>query len=226
MCPRAKRGFCFIRLNMEAAMLAVIDYGAGNLRSVLHALNHLGLDDIQLVQEPDQLTGAEKIILPGVGAFGAGMQQLHKQNLVEPLREAIQAGIPYLGICLGMQFLFEYSDEMGNHPGLGVLPGYVTRFPAEINLKIPHMGWNQLQQTRPSPLLDQVTESSYAFFVHSYYCVPQNPDDVLITADYGISFAAGVQRDNIYGVQFHPEKSQSVGLQLLSNFLKITEKIR
>lgn len=206
-------------------MLAVIDYGAGNLRSVLHALNHLGIEDIQLVQQPEQLNGAEKIILPGVGAFGAGMQQLHKQNLVAPLQDAIRAGIPYLGICLGMQFLFEYSDEMGDHAGLDVLPGYVTRFPQEINLKIPHMGWNQLQQSRPSPLLDQISEGSYAYFVHSYYCVPQNAEDLLITADYGISFAAGVQRDNIYGVQFHPEKSQSVGLRILGNFLKITERV-
>jgi glutamine amidotransferase len=207
-------------------MLAVIDYGAGNLRSVLHALNHLGVKDIQVVQTPDQLRGAEKIILPGVGAFGAGMQQLHKQNLIEPLKDAVNSGIPYLGICLGMQFLFEYSDEMGYHEGLGLLPGYVTRFPDTINLKIPHMGWNQLEFEQSSPLLDRMGGESYAYFVHSYYCVSQNPDDILITADYGMPFAAGVQRDNIYGVQFHPEKSQSVGLRILSNFLRITESVR
>jgi imidazole glycerol-phosphate synthase subunit HisH len=207
-------------------MLAVIDYGAGNLRSVLHALRHLKVQDIQLVREPRELEGADKIILPGVGAFGAGMQQLHKQGLVEPLKDALQAGIPYLGICLGMQFLFERSDEMGDHPGLNLLPGYVTRFPASLDLKIPHMGWNQLRYERPSPLLENIPEESYAYFVHSYFCVPAHTDDILITTDYGIRFAAGIQRDNIYGVQFHPEKSQATGLTLLANFLKITETVR
>jgi glutamine amidotransferase len=204
-------------------MLAVIDYGAGNLRSVLHALNHLGAHDIRLVQHPDDLKGAKKIILPGVGAFGAGMQQLHKQDLVEPLKDAIQARIPYLGICLGMQFLFEASDEMGSHKGLDILPGYVTRFPKSIMLKIPHMGWNQLRPSHPSALLNDIDENSYAYFVHSYYCVPENPDDTLIATDYGMPFAAGVERDNVFGVQFHPEKSQSTGLRLLSNFLNMPE---
>lgn len=206
-------------------MLAVIDYGAGNLRSVLHALHHLGAENIQLVQKPEDMKGAQKIILPGVGAFGAGMQQLHKQDLVAPLKEAIQMGIPYLGICLGMQFLFEYSDEMGTHEGLSVLPGYVTRFPESIQLKIPHMGWNQLTYERTSPLIEGLPEESYAYFVHSYYCVPREADDLLITADYGMKFAAGVHRDNIFGVQFHPEKSQTTGLKILTNFLNITERV-
>lgn len=202
-------------------MLAVIDYGAGNLRSVLHALKHLGVQDMQLVQKPEALIGAEKIILPGVGAFGAGMQQLHKQGLVEPLKAALKNGTPYLGICLGMQFLFEYSDEMGEHQGLGLLPGYVTRFPPFDDLKVPHMGWNHLQPRRDSPLLAQITDANYAYFVHSYYCVPKHEADVLITVDYGIPFTAGVQRDNLYGVQFHPEKSQTTGLTILNNFLKL-----
>ena len=207
-------------------MLTVIDYGAGNLRSVLHALNHLGVVNVRLVHEPADLKDARQIILPGVGAFGAGMQQLHKQGLVEPLKDALQAGIPYLGICLGMQFLFERSDEMGNHEGLGVLPGVVTRFPDSLGLKIPHMGWNQLEMTRPNPLMAEIDNDSYAYFVHSYYCIPTETDDLLIKTHYGIDFAAGVQRDNIYGVQFHPEKSQMTGLKLLSNFLKITEIVR
>jgi glutamine amidotransferase len=206
-------------------MLAVIDYGAGNLRSVLHALNHLGAQDIRLVQYPDDLKGAKKIILPGVGAFGAGMQQLQKQDLVEPLKDIIQARIPYLGICLGMQFLFEASDEMGTHKGLDILPGYVTRFPKSIMLKIPHMGWNQLRPSHPSALLNDIDENSYAYFVHSYYCVPENPDDTLIATNYGMPFAAGVKRDNVFGVQFHPEKSQSTGLQILSNFLNMPEPV-
>lgn len=206
-------------------MLAVVDYGAGNLRSVLHALNHLGAKNVKLVHEPDDLTNVNQIILPGVGAFGAGMQQLQKQNLIDPLKDAIMAGMPYLGICLGMQFLFEHSDEMGNHAGFGILPGYVTRFSSEIQLKIPHMGWNQLIPRRESALLAGISPDSYAYFVHSYYCVPGDENDVLVETDYGIRFTAGIARNNIFGVQFHPEKSQVVGLKLLSNFLKITEKV-
>ena len=203
-------------------MLAVIDYGAGNLRSVLHALNHLGVDDVTLVQSGDQLHGADKIILPGVGAFGAGMQQLHKKGIVEPLKDAISAGTPYLGICLGMQFLFEESDEMGTHEGLGILSGKVRRFPKDHVYKVPHMGWNQLITYKASPLLKGVMEGDYAYFVHSYYCDAANPDDVILTTDYGLSFTVGVQHDNIYGVQFHPEKSQKIGLQLLTNFLNLS----
>jgi glutamine amidotransferase len=203
-------------------VLAVIDYGAGNLRSVIHALNHLGLDDIILAREAADLRGADRIILPGVGAFGAGMLQLQRQGLVQPIQDAVFGGVPYLGICLGMQFLFEFSDEMGKHDGLGVLPGHVTRFPNDLGLKVPHMGWNQLNIRRPSPLLDGIEPDDYAYFVHSYYCVPAQADDTLLTADYGFPFAAAVQRDNIYGVQFHPEKSQRLGLQILTNFLKGT----
>ena len=202
-------------------MLAVIDYGAGNLRSVMHALTHLNAKDVVLVKKPEQLVGADKIILPGVGAFGAGMQQLHMQNLVEPIREAVAQGIPYLGICLGMQFLFEESDEMGTHEGFGILRGKVTRFPEFEDLKVPHMGWNQLQATRESVLLDGIGDNGYVYFVHSYYCVPADENDVLVTVDYGIPFTAAVERDKVYGVQFHPEKSQQVGLQILTNFLAI-----
>ena len=202
-------------------MLAVIDYGAGNLRSVLHALNHLGAQDVRLVHQPEDIRGAAKIILPGVGAFGAGMQALQRQNLVQPVREAVAQGMPYLGICLGMQFLFERSDEMGIHEGLGILPGTVTRFPAFEHLKVPHMGWNQLTIQKESPLVAHITSGSYAYFVHSYYCQPADPSDILITVDYGIPFTAGIARDNIFGVQFHPEKSQQVGLQILRNFLSM-----
>lgn len=202
-------------------MLAVIDYGAGNLRSVMHALNHLGAQGIRLVQTPDDLVGATKIILPGVGAFGAGMQQLHAQGLVEPIRAAVKAGTPYLGICLGMQFLFDESDEMGQHQGIGLLPGKVTRFSDQPGRKVPHMGWNQLQLCKPSPLFDGIADDDYAYFVHSYYCVPANPSDTAAVVDYGENFTVAVQRDNIYGVQFHPEKSQRTGLHLLTNFLKL-----
>ncbi len=202
-------------------MLAVIDYGAGNLRSVLHALKHLNAPNIVVAQSPEQLKGATKIILPGVGAFGAGMNILRERQLVEPIREAVRNGTPYLGICLGMQFLFEYGDEMGHHEGLGILEGTVTRFPAFKDLKVPHMGWNTLTFTKDSPLTQGLPAPSYAYFVHSYYCVPSFASDRLITVDYGIQFTAGVQRNNIYGVQFHPEKSQVMGLKLLQNFLAL-----
>ena len=202
-------------------MLAVIDYGAGNLRSVVHALNYLGVESMRIVKSATELRGADKIILPGVGAFGAGMRQLEAQNLIQPIKDAVRSGVPYLGICLGMQFLFEYSDEMGIFEGLGLLPGHVTRFPERDSLKVPHMGWNQLMPTRTSPLLNKINVDSYAYFVHSYYCVPQNAEDVLINVCYGDDFCAGVQRENIYGVQFHPEKSQKTGLQLLTNFLEL-----
>jgi glutamine amidotransferase len=202
--------------------LAVIDYGAGNLRSVMHALRHLGVSQARLVQRGTDLTGATQIILPGVGAFGAGMQELAKRDLIQPIKDAVAQGIPYLGICLGMQFLFESSDEMGDHAGLGILAGRVTRFPSFPDLKVPHMGWNTLSFERQSPLLDGLPNTSYAYFVHSYYCVPSDPNDTLISVDYGIRFTAGVQHANIYGVQFHPEKSQRTGLTLLQNFLTLS----
>lgn len=202
-------------------MLAVIDYGASNLRSVVHALNYLGVADMRIVRAPHELRHASKILLPGVGAFGAGMQQLEQQGLAQAIKEAVYTGTPYLGICLGMQFLFERSDEMGDHPGLGLLPGHVTRFPARQDLKVPHMGWNQLQQCRPSPLLNQIDADSSVYFVHSYYCAPASAEDIIATVDYGFPFTAAVQRDHIYGVQFHPEKSQRAGLQLLINFLEL-----
>ncbi|MBL8153510.1 MAG: imidazole glycerol phosphate synthase subunit HisH [Anaerolineae bacterium] len=203
-------------------MLAVIDYGAGNLRSVLHALNHLGVESVRVVQNPCDLRGADKIILPGVGAFGAGMQKLREQDLIQPIKDAIFTGTPYLGICLGMQFLFESSDEMGDHAGLGLLPGHVTRFPQRPDLKVPHMGWNQLRPLRHSTLIDSLDAHSYAYFVHSYYCVPSRSEDIVAVVDYGLPFTAVVQRDHLFGVQFHPEKSQRTGLQILTNFLKET----
>ncbi|MFO7322762.1 MAG: imidazole glycerol phosphate synthase subunit HisH [Chloroflexota bacterium] len=202
-------------------MLAVIDYGAGNLRSVLHALNFLGATNIRVARAPYELRGADKIILPGVGAFGAGMERLRAQDLVQAIRDAVIAGTPYLGICLGMQFLFERSDEMGVHEGIGLLPGEVTRLNAAPGLKVPHMGWNRLQARRESALLNGVSSAGYAYFVHSYHCVPARDDDILATVDYDGPVVAAVQRDHIYGVQFHPEKSQRLGLQILSNFLEL-----
>jgi glutamine amidotransferase len=206
-------------------MLAVIDYGAGNLRSVLHALKHLGAADVHLVRTPEDLIGADKLILPGVGAFGAGMGQLRDQGLVEAIRATVAAGTPYLGICLGMQFLFETSDEMGNHAGLGILEGRVIRFENRPDLKVPHMGWNQIDVQSPSAIFGELPTPSYAYFVHSYYCVPSRPSDITATVTYGDPFCVAVQRDNIYGVQFHPEKSQQTGLRILQNYLNLPGKV-
>ena len=202
-------------------MLAVIDYGAGNLRSVLHALNHLQAENVRVVRSAYELRGADKIILPGVGAFGAGMEKLNEQRIIQPIRDAIFAGTPYLGICLGMQFLFDASDEMGDHPGFGLLPGKVTRLVDSGDLKVPHMGWNRLDERRSSPLFRDVSADGYAYIVHSYHCVPAAESDIAVTVDYGGPVVAAVQRDHIYGVQFHPEKSQQTGLQVLSNFLEL-----
>ncbi|MCY3906853.1 MAG: imidazole glycerol phosphate synthase subunit HisH [Anaerolineaceae bacterium] len=201
-------------------MLAVIDYGAGNLRSVVHALRALGVRDMQVVQDGAGLRSASRIILPGVGAFGAGMQQLGEKKFIDPLVAAIINGVPCLGICLGMQFLFERSDEMGQHDGLGLLPGHVTRFPPHATLKVPHMGWNALTRRRASPLLARVRSDSQVYFVHSYCCMPDCEEDVIASTDYGVEFASAVQRGALFGVQFHPEKSQQVGLQMLRNFLE------
>ncbi len=202
-------------------MLVVVDYGAGNLGSVLHALNYLRAENMRVVQDGRDLKGADKIILPGVGAFGAGMNELAKRNLIQPLKEAAALGIPLLGVCVGMQFLFDTSDEMGTFEGLGIIPGYVTRFPKVTGLKVPHMGWNQVRQCKACELLDGLAQDSYGYFVHSYYCIPERPEDVAAEVDYGTPFTAIVQHDNVYGVQFHPEKSQTMGLQIYTNFLKV-----
>jgi glutamine amidotransferase len=200
-------------------MIAIIDYGAGNLRSVRNALVHLGADVITL-DTPEGLERADKIVLPGVGAFGAGMAALRAAGFEEPLKEAVAAGVPLIGICLGMQYLFESSDEMGLHRGLGLLPGRVTRFPAN-GPKVPHIGWNQLHIRRDHPLLAGIEDGAYAYFVHSYYVDASEPDDVLATTDYGIEVAAVVARGNLFGIQPHPEKSQAVGLRILRNFVEL-----
>jgi glutamine amidotransferase len=197
-------------------MIAIIDYGAGNLRSVRNALTHLGAE-VKTVDDPSDLA-ADKIVLPGVGAFGKGMERLRATGFEEPVKEAVAAGTPLLGICLGMQFLFEHSDEMGHHEGLGLLPGYVTRFP-EDGPKVPHIGWNQIEKSGAQPLLDGVPDGAYTYFVHSYYAVAEDSDDVLATTQYGLRYTSMVGRDNVFGIQFHPEKSQSIGLRILRNFV-------
>lgn len=198
-------------------MIAIVDYGIGNLRSVQKALEHVGAP-ARLVSSPAELEGAGAVVLPGVGAFGDGMRSLQSRGFVEPLCRIVEAGVPLLGICLGMQLLFEESEEMGYHRGLGLLPGRVRRFAGD--LKVPQIGWNQLSWRRPNPLQAGIPDGAYAYFVHSYYVEPANPDDILATTDYGIAYASIVGREHLFGVQFHPEKSQAVGLRILRNFVE------
>jgi len=205
-------------------VIAIIDYGAGNLRSVCNAFIHLGAA-VTVVSTPTELQGATKIVLPGVGAFGTGMASLRQAGFEEPIKEAVAKGTSLLGICLGMQYLFESSDEMGYHHGLGLLPGHVTRFPVGDarmkGLKVPHMGWNSLVIQQENPLMRGIPDGGYAYFVHSYYVAAANRADVIAAAEYGIKFAAVVARGNIYGIQPHPEKSQAIGLRILKNYIEL-----
>ncbi|MBI4770569.1 MAG: imidazole glycerol phosphate synthase subunit HisH, partial [Chloroflexi bacterium] len=188
-------------------MIALIDYGISNLRSVEKAFEHLGAP-VTRTERPDDLRRAGRLILPGVGAFAAGMEGLRARGLVEPLRAAVRAGTPLLGICLGMQLLFEGSEEGQPVPGLGLLPGRVIRLQPAGGLPVPHMGWNQLNadcgvRNGEWGLLHGVAEGAYVYFVHSYVCLPANPGDVLATSDYGGPFASVVGRENTFGIQFH-----------------------
>ncbi len=206
-------------------MIAVIDYGMGNLRSVQKALERAG-GDARLVRTPSELSGAQKIVFPGVAAFGDAMDQLRGQKLVEPIVAAVRAGTPYLGFCLGLQLLFEVGTEDGEHKGLGILGGRVEKFDfgpdlTSQRLRIPHMGWNQVHWTKDCPMLRGIEQGAYAYFAHSYYPVPADSSIVVTTTDYGLNFCSSVWKDNIFATQFHPEKSQAVGLKLLENFVKL-----
>ena len=203
--------------------ITIIDYGMGNLRNVQKAFEHIGVG-ARISSQADDLSRADGLILPGVGAFGDAMDNLHTAGLVEPIRQNVQSGKPLLGICLGLQLLFEKSTEMGEHKGLGLLPGQVIRFGND--LKVPHIGWNQLDVTArgsTSLLLANIPDHSYAYFVHSYRVVPDDPDCVLTTTEYGIHFVSIVGQGNVFGAQPHPEKSQDVGLELLRNYARIVK---
>jgi imidazole glycerol-phosphate synthase subunit HisH len=200
--------------------IAIVDYGMGNLRSVAKAFERIG-HAAEVTRDPDRILAAPGVVLPGVGAFGACMTNLTTLGLVEPVKQAIARGRPFLGICLGMQLLFDASDEFGPVAGLGVLPGRVVRFPASHELKVPHMGWNSLRIARRVQALTGIDEGDYVYFVHSYYPVPADPGVVATTTGYGLDFASSVARDNVFACQFHPEKSQRVGLRMLENFVGI-----
>ncbi len=196
-------------------MIAIIDYGMGNLRSVQKALEQVGAD-ARITQKAQDIHAATKVVLPGVGAMGPAMERLQSLNLVSVVQEAIRTGKPFLGICLGFQLLFEQGNEGGCVSGLGILGGSVERFAA---LKIPHMGWNQLRiQNTRCRLLQGVAENSDVYFCHSYFVRPSDREIIATTTHYGIEFASAVAINNIYGVQFHPEKSQTIGLKILRNF--------
>lgn len=199
-------------------MIAIIDYGVGNLHNLKNALDFLGLDG-RIVQEPDLLEEASHIILPGVGAFKPAMDRLRDCGMEPVVRERVAAGVPFLGVCVGMQLLFETSEEGGEHEGLGLIPGRVVRFAHE--LKIPQIGWNQVVFQREDPLLEGIPGDSYFYFVHSYHAVLTHGSDGLGLADYGEWFPAIVRRGNLWGAQFHPEKSQEQGLRLLTNFSRL-----
>ncbi len=196
--------------------ITIIDYGIGNYRSVQKAFEHIGACT-QLTNEGEKIARADKLALIGVGAFGATMNALASGDQIEPLRAAVAKGTPLLGICVGMQVLFDSSSEFGEHVGLGFIPGKVERFSAENQLKVPHIGWNQITHDETSPLLTDVADADYAYFVHSYFCTPSDPAHTIATTDYGEHFCSIVGRDNIFGIQFHAEKSQKVGLQILKN---------
>ena len=207
-------------------MVTIIDYGIGNLRSIEKAFQRVGVDVLR-TDDPDAIRTAERLVLPGVGAFGACIDEIRHRDLEAPIHAAVDAGTPFLGVCVGLQLLFETGHEKGVHEGLGLLPGRVVHFHDASDewpddLVVPHMGWNTIEPTRAHPLLDGTGEAAYVYFVHSYHAVADDPDDVLATTSYGHDFPAVVQRENVFGVQFHPEKSQAAGLRLLENFAALS----
>ncbi len=201
-------------------MIAIIDYQMGNLRSVQKAFEKVGAQAV-ITSDPRELAQAEKIVLPGVGAFRDAIAELRRRDLTKPIREAIEAGKPFLGICLGLQLLFDVSYEDGEYEGLGVLKGKVVRFEVPREFKVPHMGWNQALIRRRAPILEGIAEGTHFYFVHSYYVVPEDTEVIAIEADYHRPFCAMVWRDNLFATQFHPEKSQAQGLRMLKNFVAL-----
>lgn len=204
-------------------MVAIIDYDAGNIKSVEKAIQFLG-EDVIVTRNPAEILNASGVILPGVGSFGDAMEKLHKYNLIPVIHEVVERKIPFLGICLGLQLLFEKSDESPGVEGLGVLKGEIKRIPDKEGLKIPHIGWNSLKFPNEGRLYEGISEDSYVYFVHSYYLEAMENAIVMATTEYGTNIHASVEKDNVFACQFHPEKSSSVGLKILENFLKISKE--
>ena len=199
-------------------MVTIIDYAINNLRSVEKAFQSLKIP-VEVTDQPERLLAASKLILPGVGAFADAMQNLRAKDMIQCLCEKVQKGTPLLGVCLGLQLLFSESEEFGNHQGLNFIPGRVKRLPA--GMRVPHIGWNQLHLKGADPLLNEIPDESFVYFVHSYFADPVSSSDVLATTDYGFEFPAIVRRENVWATQFHPEKSQDIGLRILRNFAEM-----
>jgi len=203
-------------------MIAIVDYGMGNLRSVEKGFLKVGAD-ARVISDPKAVDNAHAIVLPGVGAFRDCMRNLEEMSLTESIIKAIQKGKPYLGICLGLQVLFSESEEFGRSEGLNIFSGKVVRFP-ENNLKVPHMGWNTIKILRRPPIFDSIQNEGFFYFVHSFYVAPDDKDIVATTTDYGVTFTSMVWKENIFATQFHPEKSQELGLTILKGFRDFVER--
>lgn len=203
-------------------MVAIIDYDAGNIKSVEKAMLALG-ESVRITREPEEILSADHVILPGVGAFGDAMNKIHQYHLAEVIREVVDRGAPFLGICLGLQLLFESSEESEGIDGLGILRGKIVRLPETQGLKIPHIGWNSLNYPNKGRLFEGISEEAYVYFVHSYYLQAENAQIVTATTEYAAHIHASVEEDNVFACQFHPEKSSDVGMTILKNFLNISK---
>ncbi len=202
-------------------MIAIVDYGMGNLRSVQKGFENVGHNAV-VTNDPAMLAAADKLVLPGVGAIEDAIGELRRRELVGPIKDSIAAGKPFLGICLGLQMLFDVAYENGRHEGLGIIPGEVVRFDVPPEYKVPHMGWNELAIRRRAPLLEGLPEGTHVYFVHSYYVVPKDPAVVATETHYHRPFTSMIWRDNLFATQFHPEKSQTLGLRILNNFAELS----
>jgi glutamine amidotransferase len=220
--PRARPGEAELRPYNAVVMIAIVDYGMANLRSVQKAFERVG-HRADIIARPEEVDRAEKVVLPGVGAFQDAVATLRSTELVGPIVRHIEKGRPFLGICLGLQMLFDVGYEDGEHAGLGVLRGQCVRFDVDrtMGLKVPHMGWNQLEVKRPSPLVRDLPGGANVYFVHGYHVEPAEESVIATTTDYGRPFVSSIWRDNVMATQFHPEKSQAVGLKILENFARL-----
>ena len=204
-------------------MIGIIDYDAGNIKSVEKALQYLGQETV-VSRDPEVLLKADKVVLPGVGSFGDAMEKLHNYGLIPVIHRIVDKGTPFLGICLGLQLLFESSEETPGAEGLGILKGRIVKIPPSEGLKIPHMGWNSLHLQNSGRLFQGISEDSYVYFVHSYYLQAEEPEIVKATTQYSTCIHASVEKGNVFACQFHPEKSSSVGLQILKNFAQLEDR--